>query len=196
MSEELKVQKDNFMLVDYNSLMTIRDEAYKTLGLDKSREIREEIELMIAKLAYFQVENQTLPIKEFLIKIESPTAKFLIDTPSRRVDAYITYENVVAAYLNAITTADNKMANKIEPLLKKRVFGFTNEIQDEYEYGVLEYIKENGNLQSFLEGKRQIKRVKNIYPIEDSECDEYIVYEDGNCFIAKINNSASLKRRM
>ena len=35
MSEELKVQKDNFMLVDYNSLMTIRDEAYKTLGLDK-----------------------------------------------------------------------------------------------------------------------------------------------------------------
>lgn len=198
MKEEVKIIKENYMVVDYNSLGTIAEEAYETLGLEKSKEIREEIGLMITEIAYFEIENSTLPIREFLIKIESPTAKFLLSYPRKSnilgVDAYISYENVVASYLNAIKTHNSKMANKIESLLKERIFGFVSEFQEKYEYSVLEYIKLNGDLQAFLEGKKQLKRVRNIYQIDDIEYDEYIVFENGKVFIAKVKKSLSMKK--
>ena len=79
-------------------------------------------------------------------------------------------------------------------MLKERIFGFVSEFQEKYEYSVLEYIKLNGDLQAFLEGKKQLKRVRNIYPIDDIEYDEYIVFENGRVFIAKVKKSLSMKK--
>lgn len=200
MNKELKILKENYIIIDYDSLSEIQNEAYETLGLEKSRNIRDEIRLMIMNLSIFQVDNSLLPIKEFLIRIDSPTGEFLLNSQRKEnifeIDAYISYENVVASYLTAIKTHNSKMANKIEPLLRERIFGFVSKFQDKCEYSVYEYIKENGDLKNFLEGRQPRKRVKNNFQVDNGEYDEYVVFENGEVSIITIEDIVSLKKTL
>lgn len=200
MNKELKIIKENYMIVDYDSLSEIQNEAYKTLGLEEYRVVKDEITLMTFILPIFQVNNDLLPIKEFLIRIDSPTGEYLLNSQRKEniigVDAYISYENVVASYLNAIKTHNSKMANKIEPLLRERIYGSVKEFQDKCEYSVYEYIKENGDLKSFLEGRQPRKRVKNNFQVDNREYDEYVVFENGEVSIITIEDIVSLKKTL
>lgn len=200
MNKKLKIVKENYIIVDYDSLSEIQNEAYETFGLEKSRNIRDEITLMTFILPIFQINNGLLPIKEFLIRIDSPTGEFLLNSQRKEnifeVDAYISYENVVASYLTAIKTHNSKMANKIEPLLRKRIFGFVSKFQDKCEYSVYEYIKENGDLKNFLEGRQPRKRVKNNFQVDNGEYDEYVVFENGEVSIITIEDIVSLKKTL
>lgn len=188
------------MSVDYNILIEILCETKKILKEPSSKEIENEISMMIQALTSFELEHDTLPIREFLIRTNTATAQFLLsDSPRKNiigVDAYISYENVVASYLNAIVSGDSKMANKIEPLLKGRIEGFIGDFKDKYDYNLLLYISEFGDLQAFLKGRINKKIVtKTVYP-SDTAYNEYVIYEEGEVHIKTVNIGSTLKKRI
>lgn len=198
MSEELKILEEKYMLIEYNSLSKIAKEALDLLGEEESKSIRDEIGEMIYQIALYEDRNNTLPIKDFLISVESITAQFILN-PKRKgnilgVDAYISYENIAAAYLNAIKDNNSKMANKIEPFLKNRIFGFTANLNIQDEYDLIKYIKENGDLKAFLEDRKVVRRIRRVFVAISGEYDEYVLYENGEVSIKTLNKTRTRKK--
>ncbi|MCI8330927.1 MAG: hypothetical protein HFE04_02360 [Bacilli bacterium] len=198
MSEELKIMEEKYMLIEFNSLNKIAKEALDMLGEEESKSIRDEIGEMLYQIALYEDRNDTLPIKDFLISVESITAQFILN-PKRKgnilgVDAYISYENIVAAYLNAIKENNSKMANKIEPFLKNRTFGFTANLNIQDEYDLIKYIKENGDLKAFLEDRKVVRRIRRVFFAISGEYDEYVLYENGEVSIKTLNKTRSFKK--
>lgn len=198
MSEELKIMEEKYMLIEFNSLNKIAKEALDMLDEEESKSIRDEIGEMLYQIALYEDRNDTLPIKDFLISVESITAQFILN-PKRKgnilgVDAYISYENIVAAYLNAIKENNSKMANKIEPFLKNRTFGFTSNLNIQDEYDLIKYIKENGDLKAFLEDRKVVRRIRRVFFAISGEYDEYVLYENGEVSIKTLNKTRSLKK--
>lgn len=181
MSREIKILDENYMIVDFNTLREIAEISLELLGAESSQEIRAELGMMSVKIAMFETKYNLKPIREFLISTNSVTAQFLLNNERRNikgVDAYISYENVVAAYIHEIKANNSKVANKIEPLLKNNIFGFISDFKEEYDYETLEYIKVNGDLEAIIENRPSIRIVNPTPNMYSGNYDEYVLYEN------------------
>jgi hypothetical protein len=117
-------------------------------------------------------------IKSILIKKNSELGRFILNNNDLFTD-YISYSDVINALNISILEDDVKMANKLMHPFKEKVFGKTSVFLEKYGEKVVDYIKNNNDLDLYLEEKDG-KKKEFVY-------DNFKVLEKDN------SNSSSVK---
>lgn len=168
--ELIKVGKDKYININLFSLTKLLKESINILGRENTKEIKEQIGAIWSSVLSYESTHQEVDLKNILISVDSPLAHYILTGPRKEhikgIDAYLSFENIVSAYLSAVTTENKEMINNLEPLLKNRVNGFIDDIPFEIREETLIFIFENGSLESFLTGEVSIE--------------EYALFENDN----------------
>lgn len=164
-------ENDDYILVDVKF-----DIASMTLKEDMEKDVYSEFQSIYYKLFLFERENDSGYIKEpIALRKDGLVGEYILSHPEiwSNDDINITYDKVVNAYLIASHSQNLKMANKIEPLFIRRIYGSRDELGNICSLTVLDYIVDNGDFKEYL---------KELDGKVDNGVKEYIVYEDGEYF--------------
>lgn len=147
-------ENDDYILIN-------RATVYHLLSYDLEQEIIEEVKDITMAL------DEEIG-KSYINKLAIRKDSLVGDTLSKygiNKDDYITHDHIASALLVAICEENIKLTNKLMPLLKGRVSGWKNELDDIPEY-LLEYIIENNDYHRYLS------------EVDGTPSKEYYVYED------------------
>lgn len=142
-----------------------------------TEKIKNEVGFIYSSLFKYEYDMKCSYISDIAINKNSDLVKFLIEKASvynfGNEDLIVDYDKVVNA-LNIAIFEENPIAKSILPLFKNQVSGKKDELVEQYNKEVIEYILENEDFNYYIEN------INGTYKPE-----EYIVYENGE-FTKKI----------